>query len=151
MVRVAGNIATAESVASLTYAVEHLGVDTVIVLGHSHCGAVTAAVDGSVEPDLACVVDPIRSALVAGTECPDLACAVERNVAATVSTLVDGPGAMAAAVRAGRVAVHGAVLDLETSSVIDISTTATDGTDPAPSSEPFLIPRPDTPPRSTPQ
>jgi len=41
--RVAGNIATPEIVASLEYGVAVLGVKVLLVLGHTSCGAVTAA------------------------------------------------------------------------------------------------------------
>ena len=41
--RVAGNIATPEIIASLEYAVVVLGVQALLVLGHSNCGAVKAA------------------------------------------------------------------------------------------------------------
>jgi len=44
VVRVAGNVAVDETViASLEYAVDHLNVSHVIILAHSHCGAVKAA------------------------------------------------------------------------------------------------------------
>lgn len=42
-VRVAGNITTEDTIGSLEYAVEHLGVNTIVVLGHTNCGAVKAA------------------------------------------------------------------------------------------------------------
>ena len=42
--RVAGNIVTAEIVASLEYAAAVLGTNTILVMGHSRCGAVTAAI-----------------------------------------------------------------------------------------------------------
>lgn len=45
VVRVAGNIANASSIASVEYAVAHLPVHGIIVLGHEGCGAVKAAVD----------------------------------------------------------------------------------------------------------
>ncbi len=45
-VRVAGNIASTCSLASIEYAVAHLGVEVIVVLGHENCGAVTAAVNG---------------------------------------------------------------------------------------------------------
>jgi carbonic anhydrase len=45
-VRVAGNIASTCSLASIEYAVAHLGVKVVVVMGHENCGAVTAAVKG---------------------------------------------------------------------------------------------------------
>jgi carbonic anhydrase len=46
VVRVAGNIANTSSIASIEYAVAHLGSKVIIVLGHESCGAVTAAVEG---------------------------------------------------------------------------------------------------------
>lgn len=42
-VRVAGNILGAATVASIEYAVEHLGAGLIIVMGHESCGAVKAA------------------------------------------------------------------------------------------------------------
>lgn len=44
IVRLAGNVASPEAVASVEYAVEHLHVPVVVVLGHSQCGAVRAAI-----------------------------------------------------------------------------------------------------------
>ncbi len=46
VVRVAGNITVDVVHGSIEYAVEHLGVNLVIILGHSSCGAVTATVSG---------------------------------------------------------------------------------------------------------
>jgi carbonic anhydrase len=47
VVRVAGNILGLEGLGSIAYASRHLGksLQVVVVLGHRHCGAVTAAVD----------------------------------------------------------------------------------------------------------
>jgi carbonic anhydrase len=52
VVRVAGNILGQEQLGSIDYAVEHLGTDLklIVVLGHSQCGAVTAAVDAFLTP-----------------------------------------------------------------------------------------------------
>lgn len=44
MVRVAGNVFSEYGLASLEYAVDALGVPLIMVLGHTNCGAVTAAV-----------------------------------------------------------------------------------------------------------
>jgi carbonic anhydrase len=43
VLRVAGNIADPFVLGSIEYAVEHLHVPLVVVLGHEHCGAVAAA------------------------------------------------------------------------------------------------------------
>ena len=48
--RVAGNIATAEIIASLEYAVVVLGVKALVVLGHIGCGALKAAMKGDDVP-----------------------------------------------------------------------------------------------------
>jgi carbonic anhydrase len=48
--RVAGNIATADLIASLEYGVAVLGAKAIMVLGHSDCGAVHAAIDGKPVP-----------------------------------------------------------------------------------------------------
>ena len=45
--RVAGNMVTAEILASLEYAVAVLGTHTILVMGHSRCGAVTAAIQAA--------------------------------------------------------------------------------------------------------
>src|SRR5271154_4652657 len=45
VVRVAGNVMDNDSAASLEYAVRFLGVRLVLVLGHTNCGAVKAAID----------------------------------------------------------------------------------------------------------
>lgn len=42
-VRVAGNIADPHAIASIEYAIEHLGARLVVVMGHESCGAVKAA------------------------------------------------------------------------------------------------------------
>lgn len=46
VIRVAGNVANTSSTASIEYAVAHLGVNLIVVLGHESCGAVTAAIAG---------------------------------------------------------------------------------------------------------
>jgi carbonic anhydrase len=44
-IRVAGNVLGSAQVASIEYAVEHLGAKLVVVMGHESCGAVKAAID----------------------------------------------------------------------------------------------------------
>jgi len=46
VIRVAGNVANLSTIASIEYAVAHLGVNLIVVLGHESCGAVTAALAG---------------------------------------------------------------------------------------------------------
>jgi len=50
VVRVAGNLVDDNALGSIEYAVEHLGVKLVVVLGHERCGAVDATVKGGEAP-----------------------------------------------------------------------------------------------------
>lgn len=110
VVRVAGASATAEAVASLAYAVDQLGVETVLVLGHTYCGAVTAALEAVDDPGIEPLIAPIRPSI--DGRCHDVACAVPAHVTATVSALVSDPGPLGIALRDGRVTVLGAVVDI---------------------------------------
>jgi carbonic anhydrase len=47
VIRVAGNVANISTIASIEYAVAHLGVELIVVMGHESCGAITAAIVGA--------------------------------------------------------------------------------------------------------
>ena len=69
VVRVAGNTADALGLGSIDYAVHYLKCPLVMVLGHSSCGAVSAAVDMVVkharfEPPVLDVLEPILPAIL---------------------------------------------------------------------------------------
>jgi carbonic anhydrase len=48
--RNAGNLVDDHTLGTIEYAVEHLGVRLIVVLGHERCGAVTAALAGDTAP-----------------------------------------------------------------------------------------------------
>ncbi|MBW4572398.1 MAG: carbonic anhydrase [Tolypothrix carrinoi HA7290-LM1] len=50
VVRVAGNVAAQEAIGSLEFATAVLGAQTIMVLGHARCGAVSAAIKGDPLP-----------------------------------------------------------------------------------------------------
>ena len=52
VIRSAGHILTESEMASIEYAIEHLGTKLIIVMGHSCCGAVTSALNHSKEEHL---------------------------------------------------------------------------------------------------
>ena len=64
-VRTAGNIASSLGLASLEYAFDHLGSSVLLVMGHTECGAVTAACSGEKMPtaNLQAMVDQIEPAV----------------------------------------------------------------------------------------
>ena len=125
VIRVAGNVANGDEIASIEYAVDHFGVPLCVVLGHSSCGAVSAVVDGGKLPkDIEHLVEPIqrpfREAKAAHPKSDRLELVqetVRMNVLAVCSTLSDAPGVLAGSVRAAKLQIKGGVYDLETSRV----------------------------------
>lgn len=66
VIRVAGNVINDFQLGSVEYAADHLGSNLVVVLGHTHCGAVGAAVSGHTGGFIKSITDEIQSAI--GTE-----------------------------------------------------------------------------------
>lgn len=62
VIRVAGNVVGPTELASAVYACEHLHTRLLLVLGHTHCGAIKAALDGEGGP-VAAITDRIAAAL----------------------------------------------------------------------------------------
>jgi carbonic anhydrase len=119
VVRVAGNIAVTEDVASEEYAVAALGVPLIMVLGHQRCGAVKAALDAKNLPGvLTSLVDAIKPAIESSAKQPGdrLTNAVKANVKLQVKRLkkssVIGP-----AIKEGKLKIVGAYYDLDTGKV----------------------------------
>jgi carbonic anhydrase len=130
VVRVAGNVisgAGASVKGSIEYAVAELGVRLVMVLGHSRCGAVKAAIkhidDNDALPgSIRDLVDTIRPAVAAanGRRGDPLDNAIRANVEQGVERLNGLAPILADAVRTGRVKVVGAVYDLGSGKVTAI-------------------------------
>jgi len=78
VIRNAGNIADKTALGSLEYAVEHLNVPLVVVVGHSSCGAVNGAFHGGEYPEnLQTIIDAITPAIGASE---DLEEAIQLNI-----------------------------------------------------------------------
>jgi carbonic anhydrase len=95
VVRVAGNVATSEMIASLEYGAAVLGTKVIMVMGHGSCGAVKATIEGKAVPgQISQLFAPIRPAVEAAG--PDLEATIKANariqakVIATASPLVAG-------------------------------------------------------------
>jgi carbonic anhydrase len=127
VVRVAGNVvsgAGATVKGSIEYAVAELNVSLVMVLGHSQCGAVKAAVKHISDHDsppgaIAELVSAIKPAVVkAKGEAGDaLENAIKANVGIGVERLKSLEPILAGQVKQGRVKVVGGVYDLRTGEV----------------------------------
>lgn len=125
--RVAGAIAVDAAVGSLEFGVDEFEVPLLVVLGHSRCGAVTAAVkaadSGTAPPPgrIGAVVDPILPAVettrAQGVTGEDLVDATARTVVRTgVDRLRNSP-VLAERLRTGRLDIAGAFYDLDTGRV----------------------------------
>ncbi len=63
VIRVAGNVMDNHQLGSVEYAVEHLGCSLAVVLGHTHCGAVDAALHHEPEGYIKFITDEIVKAI----------------------------------------------------------------------------------------
>jgi carbonic anhydrase len=117
--RVAGNIVTPEIIASLEYAVAVLGTHTILVMGHSRCGAVTAAIQAT---NQALVVPGQISALFPHIEPavkqagPDLEPTVRANALLQAARLRESP-LLAGMIEEGKLIVATGYFDLRTGAV----------------------------------
>ena len=111
VVRVAGNVATPEEIASLEYAVGVLGASLILVLGHTSCGAVTAALDGGAAPgQISSLYQHMYPALDQADG--DVQRAVELNVGQQAAVVRGASPVIRDLSREGAVAVEGGVYDL---------------------------------------
>jgi carbonic anhydrase len=121
--RVAGNSVETGTLGSTEYAVGVLGVKLVLVLGHTNCGAVKAAIEVAegrkqYPPDQYGAIGSFVDAVVphvAGA--PNLDAAIEANAKAQARILAGTGPIVAPAVQAGTVAVAAAVYEIHTGRV----------------------------------
>ena len=125
-VRVAGNIAGDPEIASIEYAVEHLHVPLIVVMGHQSCGAVGAAIEGGEAPGhLPALLDAIKPSVEKARamkgELSDNAIRV--NVEAVVAQLEASHPILAEHVADGSLKIVGGVYSLKTGRVAWLSDT----------------------------
>ena len=73
VIRVAGNVLDNHQLGSIEYAAAHLGCKAVILLGHTGCGAVSAALSGHHDGFIAYIIEDILEAIGEETD-PAEAC-----------------------------------------------------------------------------
>ena len=118
VVRVAGNVVDESGLASIEYAVAYLGARLVVVLGHSRCGAVEAAVEEvKEESHLHTLTDAIAPAVkaVRKRHAPDLLdAAVRAHALLMAAKLAGSRPVLRARVKAGQLKIVAARYDLAT-------------------------------------
>ena len=70
VIRTAGNVINEGELATVEYAIEHLKVKHIIVLGHTHCGAVHAAIHNEQGKYLGPILNRIKANI--GNTCDEL-------------------------------------------------------------------------------
>jgi carbonic anhydrase len=124
VVRVAGNFLNEDNLGSIEFAVELLKVPLVMVLGHSNCGAIRAAIayvrDGTHQPGniqgvVEAVTPPVRA--VQGADGDWFDNAVAENVARSVEAMTATSKIISNPVSAGEVQVIGGIYNVTTGRV----------------------------------
>ncbi|MBK9142853.1 MAG: carbonic anhydrase [Candidatus Melainabacteria bacterium] len=124
VVRVAGNVCKTAELASLEFGALYLGTPLIVVLGHSECGAVKAAIsEAELKGSLPLLVDVIRPAVArARKKSPDAKAddltdrAIEENVRLSIESILKSPG-IKKAVDAKKLLVVGAIRDLKSGKI----------------------------------
>ena len=112
VIRVAGNTANTSSVASIEYAVAHLGCKLIVVMGHESCGAVTAALaGGDLGKNLNHLLGHIKTAKSAGKDA-EVNAVVKDHAKATVGDLAEASSIISDAVKSGGLSIVPAYYEL---------------------------------------
>jgi carbonic anhydrase len=130
VIRVAGNIVAPSQVGSVEFAADSFGCPLVVVLGHSHCGAIHSTIEALKNPNtppsanLMSIVNRVRPSveILMQTELKDdleklSMHAVKSNVFASVNQLRHGSAVLENLIAKGKLKVVGAEYSLETGEV----------------------------------
>ncbi|HZD47372.1 MAG TPA: carbonic anhydrase [Silvibacterium sp.] len=114
--RVAGNIINPEIIGSLEYGAAVLGTKVILVLGHSNCGAVHAAIAGKPVPGQISSLFPHLQPAVdqAG---PDLTATIKANATIQATLLSKASTVLAPMVKEGKLKIVAGYYDLATGKV----------------------------------
>lgn len=131
VIRVAGNIVAPSQVGSVEFAAERYDCALVVVLGHSHCGAIQATIDVLTQPELQSssnlmsIVNRVRPSveILMQTELKDdlkklSVHAVRSNVFASVNQLRHGSAVLENLILKGKLKIVGAEYSLKTGEVM---------------------------------
>ncbi|MBI4946339.1 MAG: carbonic anhydrase [Bacteroidetes bacterium] len=117
-VRVAGNIEDENMLGSMEYATEHAGAKLIVVMGHSHCGAVTGAVKNIHLGNLTQLVDQIKPAITSdSTNANIIDETAQNNVKNTIKDILNRSEIISEMVNEKKLKIIGAFYDIETGSV----------------------------------
>lgn len=84
VIRVAGNVIDNHQLGSVEYAADHLGCKLVVVLGHTNCGAVGAAMGGGADGYIKFITDRIQTAIGSESNAHKACCLNVRHSVANI-------------------------------------------------------------------
>ncbi len=111
VVRVAGNIATPDTIASLEYGAAVLGAKAILVLGHTNCGAVKATLAGKAVPGQISTLYQYIHPAIAGAN-GNLTTACRQNASLQASVLAETSPVLADLVKQKKLAIRAALYDV---------------------------------------
>ena len=112
-----GPLAERPRKASLEYGVKYLNTPLIVVLGHTECGAVKAALsEGTLKGSLPKLIELIRPGLGENAAMP-VDEAVKANVWHSIAEIFGGSPGLTEMVKTGNIKIVGAVRDLNTGTV----------------------------------
>ena len=111
VVRVAGNVATPDTIASLEYGAAVLGVKVILALGHTNCGAVKATLAGKAVPGQISTLYQYIHPAIAGAN-GDVTTASRQNAVLQASLLRETSPVLADLVKQKKLAVRAAMYDV---------------------------------------
>lgn len=118
IIRVAGNVANTSSIASIEYAVAHLGTKLIVVMGHQSCGAVGAAIaGGDAGPNLNKLVSYITPSVEKLGASANMDEIIKENANHSAATLMSQSQIISEAVNSGDVEIVSAYYSLATGAV----------------------------------
>ena len=120
VIRTAGNVVSDFEIGSVEYGAEHLGSPLIFVLGHTNCGAVTAATEGGeAEGKIQAIVDEIEPSVQKAKDegAGDvLSKAIELNVMNSVDKILSSE-IIKELKEEGKVEVVGGVYDIDSGTI----------------------------------
>lgn len=130
VIRVAGNIVAPSQIGSVEFAAELFGTQLVVVLGHSMCGAVKAAIDDLERPTeerssnvlsivnrILPVVEPLFETELRNDPAKLLESSIHANILASTNHLMHGSQLLENLIQQGKLKIVGAEYSLETGHV----------------------------------
>lgn len=120
VIRLAGNILTPQALGSIEYATKELGTPLVVVLGHSHCGAVSATIKGGKLPgSIGTITKEIKPA-IKHAKCAirkEVDCAAQANASYVAKSLKERSAIINEQIKNKKVKVISAFFDFDTGKV----------------------------------